>query len=126
MDKQFNREDRLMRKLLNEAKEEPSVDFKIQIMKKVALRNAKIRPYEPLISKSGWIRIAAVIITFITGVTYLNSGISIPGLNFGIPDLVNIPEIKLSRTMLYAIAFVALFFLQIPFLKRFLDREYRL
>jgi len=126
MDKQFNREDRLMRKLLNEAKEEPSVDFKIQIMKKVALRNAKIRSYEPLISKSVWIGIAAVMIIFIAGVTYLNSDISIPGLNFGIPDLVNIPEIKLSRTMLYAIAFVALFFLQIPFLKRFLDREYRL
>jgi len=126
MDKQFNREDRLMRKLLNEAKEEPSVDFKIQIMKMVALRNAKIRPYEPLISKSVWIGIAAVMITFITGVTYLNSDISIPGLNFGIPDLVNIPEIKLSRTMLYAIAFMALFFLQIPFLKRVLDREYRL
>lgn len=125
MEKQFNREEKLLKSLLNEAgTEKPSADFRNRIMMKVALRNAEIRPYEPLISKSVWIGIVAGIIVFIAGVTYLNSDISVSGLNFEIPDLVNIPEINLSRTMQIAFGFVALFFLEIPFLKRVLDREY--
>ena len=127
MEKQFNREEELIKRLLNEAgNEKPSANFKSKIMKRVEARNAQIRPYEPLISKSVWTGIIAGMIVFIAGVTYSNSEISVSGLNFEITDLINIPEIKLSRTMHYAIAFVALFFLQVPFLKRFLDREYRL
>lgn len=127
MEKQFNREDKLIKKLLNEAgTEKPSADFKKRIMMRIEARNAEIRPYEPLISISVWIGIVFGVIIFIAGVTYLNSDISFPGFNFDIPNLVNIPDFNLSRTMQIAFGFVSLFFLQVPFLKRFLDREYQL
>lgn len=131
MEKQFNKEDRLMKSLLNEAgTEKPSADFKSRIMMKVEARNTEIKPYKSLISKSVWWTIAAVFAITMIGVFYMNSDISFTGftgyLDFEFPHLFDMPKINLSRTMQYAIAFVALFFLQVPFLKRFMDREYRL
>jgi len=128
MEKQFDREDKLMKRLLNEAgTEKPSADFKSRIMSKVEPQNAEIRPYEPLISKTGWTSIAVIFGILMTGVSYLYADISLSGhLNFEFPHLLDMPKMNLSRTMQYAIAFVALFFLQVPFLKRFLDREYQL
>lgn len=127
MEKQFNREDELMKKLLNEAgTEKPSAGFKSRIMMKVEARNAKIRPYEPLISKTGWTSIVVISVLSLTGLSFLYADISFfNDLRFEFPHFINMPEIDLSRTMQYAIAFVALFFLQVPFLKRFLDREYQ-
>ena len=127
MEKQFNREDELMKKLLNEAgTEKPSADFKSRIMKTVEARNTEIKPYEPLISKTGWTSIVVISVLSLTGLSFLYADISLfNDLSFEFPHLINLPEIDLSRTMQYAIAFVALFFLQVPFLKRFLDRDYQ-
>ncbi|CAL65512.1 hypothetical protein [Christiangramia forsetii] len=126
MEKQFDREDELMKKLLNEAvTDKPSAGFKSRIMKTVEARNAEIKPYEPLISKTGWTSITAIFLLSMIGLSYLYADISLfNDLSFEFPHLVNMPEINLSRSMQYAIAFVALFFLQVPFLKRFLDKEY--
>lgn len=127
MEKQFSREDRLMKKLLNEAgTEKPSADFKSRIMKTVQARNAEIRPYEPLISRTGWVSIAAIIFISMIGLSFLYADVSFSNyLNFEFPYLMDMPNIDLSRTMQIAFGFVALFFLEIPFLKRFLDREYQ-
>ena len=127
MEKQFNREDRLMKKLLNEAgTDKPSADFKSRIMMKVEARNATVQPYEPLISKSVWIVLGGVLLASMAGLYVMNSDISFSyQLNFELPQLPDIPKISFSRTMQYAIAFVALFFLEVPFLKRFLDRQYQ-
>jgi len=127
MEKQFDREDTLMKRLLNEAgTEKPSADFKNRIMMKVEARNVEIRPYEPLISKTGWMSITVIFILSMVGLSYLYADISLfNDFSFEFPRVLELPEIKLSRTMQYAIAFVALFFLQIPFLKKFLDREYQ-
>ncbi len=126
MKKQFNREDRLMKNLLHEAGvEQPSVNFRDRIMKTVEARGAEIQPYKPLISKQGWWSVAALSIIIFSGLFSLYSGISFSGmLSIEIPHFPDILKIDLSRTMQYAIAFIALFFLEVPFLKRFLDREY--
>ncbi len=128
MEKQFNREDELIKKLLNEAgTEKPSADFKSRIMQKVEARNAEIKPYVPLISKTGWTSIVVISVLSLAGLSYLYADISLFNhFNFGFSYFKNIPEINLSITMQYAIAFIALFFLQVPFLKRFLDREYQI
>ncbi len=128
MEKQFSREDRLMKKLLNEAgTEKPSADFKKQIMMKVEARNASIKPYEPLISKAVWMALGGVLIASVLTLYFINSDVSFSyDLNFNFLKAIEIPSMNLSRTMQIAIAFVALFFLEVPFLKRFLDREYRL
>jgi len=128
MEKQFNREDELIKKLLNEAgTEKPSADFKSRIMQKVEARNAEIKPYEPLISKTGWTSIVVISLLSLSGLSFLYADISLfNNIKFEFLHLMSMPEINLSTTMQYAIAFVALFFLQVPFLKKFLDKEYQL
>ncbi len=133
MEKQFNREDQLIKKLLNEAgTEAPSADFKKRIMMRVENRNAAIKPYQPLIPKFVWYVLGVVLVTSVTGLYMMYADVSLSwSFDYKIPRLIdmpviNMPTISLSQTMQYAIAFVALFFLQIPFLKRFLDRQYGL
>ena len=128
MEERFNREDELMKRLLQEAgAETPSIDFKRKLMLKVEARNIELSPYKPLISKNGWIGISAMFLVAMAGLFFLHADMTfISQLNFEFPHLFDLPEINLSRTMQYAIGFVALFFLQVPLLKRFLDREYQL
>ena len=126
MEKQFNREDALMKRLLNEAgAEKPSANFKSRIMMKVEARKVEITPYEPLISKSGWIRYCCILQFYrVAGLSYLYADLSFSTtLNFQFPHLVDIPKLDLSRTMQIAFAFLALFFLEIPFLKGFWIRS---
>lgn len=128
MEKQFNREDRLMKKLLNEAgTEKPSIDFKSRIMMKIEARNAEIKPYEPLISRPVWIVLGGTFVASILALYFINTDLSFKyDLNFDLLNALKIPSINLSKTMQLGIAFVALFLLEVPFLKRFLDREYQL
>ena len=117
-----------MKNLLNEAGvEKPSADFKSRIMMTLEAKNTSIKPYEPLISKSVWLALGGLLITSILALYFINTGVSFSyDINFSFLRAIEIPSINLSRTMQIAIAFVALFFLEVPFLKRFLDREYQL
>ena len=128
MEKQFNREDELIKKLLNEAgTEAPSADFKKRIMMKVENRNTAIKPYQPLIPKFAWYVLGGILVASVTGLYMMYADVSLSwSFDYQIPQFIDMPSIRLSETMQYAIAFVALFFLQIPFLKRFLDRQYSL
>lgn len=130
MEEQFNREDEFLKKLLNEAiTEKPSADFKSKIMRHIEADKSLIKAYKPLISERVWYLVAfAMVIS--TGWLYFQfSEISIDfSGNFDYLKLeilqIQLPNIHLSRTMQYAVAFVALFFLQIPFLKRVIDKQY--
>ncbi|MCG9972993.1 hypothetical protein [Christiangramia crocea] len=128
MEKQFNREDKLMKKLLNEAgTESPSADFKSRIMMVVENRNATVKPYQPLIPKFMWYVVVTCLICSVAGLYVMYADISLSwSFDFKVPRYMDMPRIDLSRTMQYAIAFIALFFLEIPFLKRFVDRQYGL
>lgn len=127
MEKQFNREERLMKKLLNDAgTEKPSADFKSRLMMKVEARNTAISPYTPLISKATWLVIGGIVFAAMLGLYILNTEQTLTfKFNFDYFDSLKIPSINLSRTMQIAIGFVALFFLEIPFLKRMIDRDYK-
>lgn len=128
MEKQFNREDELMKKLLNEAGTEiPSADFRNRIMSVVESRKASIKPYQPLIPKFVWYMVAACLLAAVSGLYMMYADVSFSwSNNFRMPKFMEMPNIRLSQTMHYAIAFIALFFLEIPFLKRFMDRQYGL
>ncbi|GAA4316195.1 hypothetical protein GCM10023115_25760 [Pontixanthobacter gangjinensis] len=128
MEKRFNREDELIKKLLNEAgMEKPSVNFKSQILHKIEARKVELTPYKPLISAPVWFLLAGVMLSSMLGLYIINAEVSFPySINFDLFERINLPKIDLSRNMQYAIAFVALFFLQVPFLKRLMDNEYRL
>ena len=128
MEERYNREDELMRRLLNEAgTEKPSRDFKSQLMMRIESRNAEIKPYKPLISGTVWVVLGGVFLLSMLGLYFINSGISLPfEFTYKIPDLFEIPKLELSKNMQYAVAFIALFFLQIPILKRLMERNYQL
>ncbi len=127
MEKHSNREEQLIKKLLSEAgTEKPSADFKTKIMNAVERKSAPMPEYRPLIPQFVWFVVLGIIIMAIAGLYYLNSDVSIDlSANIDIPKF-SIPELHFSKTMQYAIAFVSLFFLQVPFLKKFLDSQYRL
>lgn len=127
MEKQFNREEELMKKLLNEAgTESPSADFKNRLMMAIENRKAVIT-YKPLIPKFVWYIVAASLVLAVVTLYMMYADVSLSwSFDFRIPQFIELPSIRLSETMQYAIAFVALFFLQIPFLKRMVDRQYQL
>lgn len=127
MEKQFKREDELMKRLLNDAgTESPSADFKNRIMMAIESRKAVIT-YKPLIPKFIWYIIAAFLVLAVASLYMMYAEVSLSwSFDFRIPQFIELPSIRLSQTMQYAIAFVALFFLQIPFLKRMMDRQYQL
>lgn len=126
MEERYNREDELMKSLLKEAgTEKPSSDFKSNIMMRLESRKTELSPYEPLISKSVWMMLGGGMIASILALYLINTEYFFDyNLDFEYLSSVKLPSIDLSRTMQIAIAFVALFFLEVPFLKRFLDREY--
>lgn len=130
MKNQFNHEEELLRKLLNEAvTEKPSVDFKSKIMMRIEANKAPVKAYKPLISTSVWYLVAIAFVLAVGGLYFKSSEISIDFTgNFDYLKLeifeINLPKIHLSKTMQYAFAFVALFFLQIPFLKKVINKQY--
>ena len=96
-------------------------------MMKVENKNATVKPYQPLIPKFAWYVLGGILVASVTGLYMMYADVSLSwSFDYQIPQFVDMPNIRLSETMQYAIAFVALFFLQIPFLKRFLDRQYSL
>lgn len=130
MENQFNREEEFIKRLLNETViEKPSADFKAKIMMRIESKKVSVKEYTPLISETVWWLLTIVLAIAIGGFYFQFSEIDADfsgNFNFsgaGIPE-INFPVIEFSRTTQYAVAFLALFFLQIPFLKRFLDRQY--
>ena len=120
----LSKEEMLMHKLRREAElEKPSANFSANVMKAIAVKKV-VREYQPLISKNGWIVIFSVI-----GMIFLGSFLStvdyslIPKLDF--LSSWSFPKIELSGTMTWAIAFVSMFLLQIPFLKGVLEKQWR-
>ncbi|MCP9198340.1 hypothetical protein MKO06_00360 [Gramella sp. GC03-9] len=126
MEKQFDREEELLKKLLNEVGAEiPSAGMKDNIMRQISWKTAKIKPYKPLIPAFMWYIIGGVLLSSM-GLLYsmyaevsFNWDLGSPAFNF-----FQLPVLEFSKIMQYAIALVGLFFLQIPILKRFLDRQF--
>jgi hypothetical protein len=102
--------------------EKPSSAFVQNVMNVIEKKSATQEVYRPLISKRGWGMVAAVFVVSVAllylfpigEVSYFNdlklaevSGIKNP-----------FAGLEVSKTMVYGIGFLALFLVQIPFLKR--------
>ena len=125
MKEQFEKEEVLIKNLLREVgNETTSVDFTNSVMQAIAAKQ-KIKPiiYQPLISKNAWIVLAGFAIVFVCGLYFITAETPML-LDFSLLDSVKFPQLKLSTTMVYAVGFVSLFFLQIPLLNRFLEKQY--
>lgn len=123
MEKPYNNEEELVKKMIKGLPlERPSSDFTQKVMQQVLRRSLK-NSYQPLISKRAWLVIAMM---FILGVLWLfyhpeTSLIDSEALSWNNKLQFKNPfeTIELSKTTVYAIGFMALFLLQIPFLKRY-------
>jgi hypothetical protein len=124
MEKPSKNLDKLMHQLIKDAGvEKPSSGFKNRVMESIAAQSIPQKSYEPLISKRAWVAIALVIVVGIV-IMYLlpseNSVMENLGVSLKFDVDFDLPKFQISKTFTYAIGFLALFLIQIPFLKRYL------
>lgn len=126
MEEQFKNIDRVTKKLLKEAgTHKPSSNFLSNVMTGVEQTAIK-KAYQPLISRPAWLVIGVLSVILIAVLT----AYPVPQISF-ISDL-QISEklglqnpfsgIEFSKTTVYAIGFLGLFLVQIPFLKHYFEK----
>ena len=102
--------------------EQPSLDFVQKVMDAVDVSTNKSKVYRPLISGRGWSLVAGLFITSLVVVYLFPLGEfrQLDMIDFSnLPTLQNpFEDMKVSKPMLYAVGFLTLFLVQIPFLKR--------
>ncbi len=131
MEKPFNNINKLTKKIIKEGGlHQPSDSFLGNVMEAVTLQTVQQEIYRPLISKKIWIFILITISTIVV-ILYLIPPIEESFLSqFNIADKFSFEnqfsDIKISKTILYGFGFLALFLIQIPFLKRYFERDYQL
>jgi hypothetical protein len=128
MDKPSKKEENFTKKIIKEAGlSAPSIDFTNQVMAIVTARKVVQKAYQPLISKRAWgivtIAISLVLLLILT-IPFENESY-FSALKLQERLQFSLPQWELSKTLTYAIGFMALFLLQIPFLKHYLGKQYR-
>ena len=128
MEELFNKQENIIKKLLKEAPmETPSKDFSKKVMQHIEKKNIYM-PYRPLISKTAWLGIAALFIVGLVWVYYNPSSSAYNLDTRSLSEKVNLKNpfegLHFSKTTLYAIGFMALFILQVPVLKRIVEKKF--
>ncbi|QNJ96739.1 hypothetical protein [Constantimarinum furrinae] len=128
MEKQFDKDDAALKRIIKTAgREQPSVNFVNDVMQRIAMEKEPAFVYKPLFSKQAWVVVAALFV-FAIGTLYFSplNIFNADQFDFAMPSLqFDLPQIQLSNTFLYGIAFLSLFLIQIPFLKKFTSEENR-
>ena len=126
MDKRSNNLEDFTRKMIKEAGvSKPSLDFSQRVMEAIEAKDKVKSVYTPLISRKIWMFIAAISIGCMVAFYFLpNYGTSILdtfGTNKTLSFDFTLPRIELSKTLIYAIGFMSLFLIQVPFLKQYVS-----
>ena len=127
MDEQFKKEDYFTRSLIKDAGlNKPSMDFKNMVMHKIATNAAN--SYQPLISKNIWWFLAITVMALTIGIyVYPLASTDLLG-QWNLSERLNfnftLPTVQISKITSYALGFLALILLEIPFLKRILMKQY--
>ena len=128
MDKPSRKEELFTKKIVKEAGlSKPSFDFTQRVMAVVSAQKATQNIYQPLISKRTWAIVAAtaIICLFFILLIPIENESFFSALKLHERLQFSLPQLELSKTLTYAIGFMALFLLQIPFLKNYLGKQYR-
>lgn len=125
MDKQ-SREELLLGRLMEDiGLEKPSSAFSANVLKAITAKKAN-KEYKPLITKKVWVGVGFLFLLSIGSLYFMTLDQTLViDLNFDPGYYLNFPQVEFSRTMIYAIGFVSLFFLQIPFLKNLIEKQFR-
>ena len=129
MEKPFkNIEDSLYTLGKNAGAEQPSPNFLANVMNAVTSQSVVQKDYQPLISKKVWFTLVVVIVIGIVLMNVFPSDSAGYLAQYSIADKlsfnINLPEFKMSKTMVYAVGFLSLFLLQIPFIKYYHNKMY--
>lgn len=101
-------------------------DFTNNVMARLQPKGvAQAALYRPLIGKKAWVVIGSIVLAILLFVLFVPVG-SLPWSS-SFAEGWTLPEtnwdLQLSKTSMYALGCLALFFLQIPFLKRYLEQR---
>ena len=127
MDKPSKKEEQFTRDLLKSAGlSTPSEGFSNRLMQTIVSRQVAKNVYQPLLSKKAWgvLVILLMIVVIAIFVLPLNQESLLDKLGMTSNFNFSFPEFKLSKTFTYAIGFLALFLVQIPFLKHYFGKPH--
>ena len=121
--------DAFAKKYVKEIKtESPSIDFTASLMSKIVVKHQKsVFITKALISKKGWFIISLLVLALIAIPFEASekSLIPFPELDFSFLNKIQIPNITVSNTVLYAIFFFGLLFMaQVVFLKNYFNKRF--
>ena len=126
MEKPYNTDEQYLRDLIQEGGlQKPSVDFSSKVMASIQDSKEHVAA-KPLISVTGWIvltfifLVSSALLYFypIENRSFTNT-IAWPWSNF--QEVFS--GFEMTNELMYACIFVSLFLIQIPFIKRFLERQ---
>ncbi|MDC8006264.1 hypothetical protein POV27_19580 [Aureisphaera galaxeae] len=128
MDKLSKKEEEILQKWMDEvALESPSASFTDRIMEVVEQKKVVKPLYKPLIGKKGWLLVAAIFVSCM-GLLYFFPIAETPYLDALAEKSAQLKNpfegLEISRTALYSIGMLALFLIQLPFLKSYINRQY--
>ncbi len=125
MEKQFDHLEEFTSKIMKESElEQPSATFMKDVMKRVEKQTSTVK-YRPLITTRGWFVVTLAIAACMAIFTFIPEAEAgyVNGPLQNLRDTqIALPELQFSKIMVYGIAFLALFLLQIPFLKRYMNQ----
>ena len=106
---------------------QPSANFMENVMGAISKEESRRVSYTPLIPKRVWIILCVGIVALFTYLIFIADADYVLWGNLMLFERIStidlsLPELNLSKEMIYGIGFLGLFLLQIPFLKRQLDR----
>lgn len=128
MEKPFKDQDLQLKKWMKELPlDAPSPDFTANVMERITAKTM-VTQYQPLISKSAWIVISLLFLGALAWLYWNPSSTLIPSETLSFLDKVEMgnpfKEMQLPKTVVYAMGVMVLFLIQIPFLKRMMERSY--
>ena len=105
-------------------REKPSQEFFSNVMTGIEAKPKRVLVYEPLISTTTWMVLGVASVISIIGLIFLATDFSM-NWNFSFMRYFSVPKLQISSTMLYAIVFLSLFLVQIPFLQKYMKNQYK-
>jgi len=126
MEEQFKHFDKKIQKLIKEAGTyKPSANFLSNVMSTVESKATR-QVYKPLISRTSWFLIGGLLAAWMVVFYLYPSSYSSIFKDFNLTEKLTVEnpftEVKFSKTLMYGLGFLGLFLVQIPFLKRYMEK----